>query len=71
MGPGITVIPSSTLTVKHQNKRLAVVNSSEPVSQRRTGMARRKGFTRPAALDALRDVVQSLKIPGLIPVKSS
>jgi LysR family hydrogen peroxide-inducible transcriptional activator len=70
-GLGITVMPSSALTAKHQNKRLAVLNFAEPVPQRRIGLAWRKGFTRPAALEVIRDAVQSLKIPGLISVKSS
>jgi LysR family hydrogen peroxide-inducible transcriptional activator len=70
-GLGITVMPSSAVTAKHQNKRLAVVNFAEPVPQRRIGLAWRKGFTRPAALDVLHDAVQTLKIPGLTPVTSS
>jgi LysR family hydrogen peroxide-inducible transcriptional activator len=70
-GLGITVMPGSALTAKHQNRRLAVVSFAEPVPQRRIGLAWRKGFTRPAALKVLRDAVQSLKIPGLTPVPSS
>jgi LysR family hydrogen peroxide-inducible transcriptional activator len=70
-GLGVTVMPCSALTAKHQNKRLAIVNFSEPVPQRRIGMAWRKGFTRPAALQLIRDAVHALKIPGLVPVKAS
>ena len=69
-GLGITVMPCSALTAKHRNKRLAIVNFIEPVPQRRVGLAWRKGFTRPAALQVIREAVQALKIPGLVPVKS-
>lgn len=70
-GLGITVMPGSALTTKHQNKRLAVLNFAEPVPQRRIGLAWRRGFTRPAVLEVIRDAVQSLKIQGLVPVTSS
>ena len=70
-GLGVTVMPCSALTAKHQNKRLAIVNFTEPVPQRRIGLAWRKGFTRPAALQVIRDAVHALKIPGLVPVKAS
>ena len=46
------------------------MNFIEPVPQRRVGLAWRKGFTRPAALQVIREAVQALKIPGLVPVKS-
>lgn len=68
-GLGITVLPSSALTAKHHNKRLAVVPFTDPVPQRRIGLAWRKGFSRPAALEAITDAVRSLKIAGLIPLK--
>lgn len=68
-GLGITVLPCSALTAKHRHKRLAVVPIADPVPQRRIGLAWRKGFPRPAAIDAIADAVQSLKIAGLVPLK--
>lgn len=68
-GLGITVLPCSALTAKHQNKRLAIVPFTDPVPQRRIGLAWRKGFPRPAVIEAMTDVVQSLKIPGLAPIQ--
>lgn len=64
-GLGVTVLPCSALTAKHHNKRLAIVNFAEPAPQRRIGLAWRKGFTRPATIEAITDAVRSLKIPGL------
>jgi LysR family hydrogen peroxide-inducible transcriptional activator len=67
-GLGITVLPCSALTAKHHNKRLAVVPFTDPVPQRRIGLAWRTGFPRPAAIEAVTDAVQSLKIAGLTPL---
>lgn len=68
-GLGITVLPCSALTAKHHNKRLALVPFTDPVPQRRVGLAWRKGFPRPAAIEAIADAVRSLKIAGLRPLK--
>lgn len=68
-GLGITVLPCSALTAKHHHKRLAVVPFTDPVPQRRIGLAWRKGFPRPAAIEAIADAVQSLKIVGLASLK--
>lgn len=64
-GLGITVLPCSALTSKHQHKRLATVAFADPVPERQIGLAWRKGFARPQALDALAETVRRLKIPGL------
>lgn len=68
-GLGITVLPCSALTSKHHSKRLAVVPFAGPIPQRRIGLGWRKGFTRPAALEAIAEAVQCIKIPGLIPLR--
>ncbi len=64
-GLGITVLPCSALTSKHRHKRLATVGFADPVPERQIGLAWRKGFTRPRALDVLAETVRRLKIPGL------
>lgn len=67
-GLGITVMPCSALTPKHQNKRLIVIDMAKPVPGRRIGLAWRRGFTRPQVIDAVRQAVHALKVPGLIMV---
>ncbi len=70
-GLGITVLPCSALTQKHQNKRLVTVKFAEPVPERTIGLAWRKGFARPAALTALRESVRRVKVPGLEMIEDS
>ena len=69
-GLGITVLPCSALTSKHENKRLVTIDLAKPVPGRRIALAWRRGFTRPRAVDAVSDAVQALKIPGLKHVAS-
>ena len=64
-GLGITVLPCSALTSKHQHKRLATIPFADPVPERQIGLAWRRGFTRPQVIDVVCDAVRSLKIPGL------
>ncbi|BCA54605.1 oxidative stress regulatory protein [Nitrospira sp. KM1] len=70
-GLGITVMPTSALTAKYQHKRLVAVPFIKPVPQRRIGLAWRRGFTRPAALEVIRHAMRTLKIPALTPISSS
>jgi LysR family hydrogen peroxide-inducible transcriptional activator len=62
---GIAVLPCSALTPKHQNKRLVSLKFAEPVPKRTIGLAWRKGFSRPLALQALIEAVQKVKITDL------
>ena len=64
-GLGITVLPCSALTAKHQNKRLAAVPFAKPIPERRIGLAWRKGFTRPEAITVIQDSIRALRIPEL------
>ena len=64
-GLGITVLPCSALTPKHQNKRLIAIKLADPVPGRRIGLAWRRGFTRPQVIDVIRGAVHALKVPGL------
>ena len=61
-GLGITVLPCSALTPKHQNKRLVSLKFAEPVPERTIGLAWRKGFSRPVALRSLIEAVQKVHI---------
>lgn len=69
-GLGITVLPCSALTAKHHHKRLATIPFTDPVPERQIGLAWRKGFTRPAALEVIGEAVRSLKIRELEMVKA-
>lgn len=64
-GLGITVLPSSALTPKYENKRLITIEMAKPVPSRRIGLAWRRGFTRPQVIDVIRNAVHALNIPGL------
>ncbi len=64
-GLGITVLPCSALTPKHQNKRLVAVKFAEPIPERTVGLAWRKSFARPVALKVIRESVQMVKVPEL------
>jgi LysR family transcriptional regulator, hydrogen peroxide-inducible genes activator len=64
-GLGVTVLPCSALTKKHDNKRLVALPLSKPVPGRRIGLAWRRGFTRPDVIEVIRKSVQSLKIADL------
>lgn len=64
-GFGITVMPCSALTPKHQNKRLIAIKLADPVPGRRIGLAWRRGFTRPQVIDVIRGAVHALRVPGL------
>ena len=69
-GLGITVMPCSAVTAKHQNKRLAVLEFMKPVPERRIALAWRKGFTRPAVIPVIQGAVGALKLPGLMAIAS-
>ena len=64
-GLGITVLPCSALTKKHDNKRLVTLSLMKPVPGRRIGLAWRRGFTRPRVIDVIQKAVQGLKIADL------
>lgn len=64
-GLGITVMPSSALTPKYQNKRLIAIKLADPEPGRRIGLAWRRGFTRPQVIDVIRSAVHALKVPSL------
>lgn len=69
-GLGITVLPASAVTAKHQNKRLAVLDFMKPVPERRIALAWRKGFARPAVIPVIHEAVGAVKIPGLTAIGS-
>ena len=70
-GLGITVMPSSAVTAKHQNKRLAILEFSKPVPERRIALAWRRGFARPAVIAVIQEAVGALKISGLVAIATA
>lgn len=64
-GLGITVLPASALTLKHESNRLIAIEMARPVPGRRIGLAWRRGFTRPRVIDVVQEAVHALNIPGL------
>lgn len=56
-GTGITVLPSSSKQKSSKNSLVKMIPFSEPKPQRRVALAWRKGFTRPEAIEVLRDEI--------------
>lgn len=65
---GITVLPGTSVSTRH-NKLLAVRPFVNPVPTRRVALAWRKSFTRPEAIQAIRQAILSSDVPGIHPVK--
>jgi LysR family transcriptional regulator, hydrogen peroxide-inducible genes activator len=70
-GLGVSVLPARALTPKHQNKLLRVVPFDNPAPSRRIALAWRKSFPRPAAIEALRQAIQSVNAKGIGVVEKS
>lgn len=64
-GAGITVLPSSSLNPKTRNNLLTTVPFDNPVPHRRVALAWRKSFTRPEAIQALREEILQCKLQGV------
>ena len=62
-GLGISVLPATALTRRHANPLIRTVEFSAPRPVRRIALVSRRGFHRPAALDALVAAVRSLDLP--------
>ncbi|MEQ6340155.1 MAG: LysR substrate-binding domain-containing protein [Gammaproteobacteria bacterium] len=66
-GVGITVLPGTSVSTRH-NKLLAVRPFVKPVPTRRVALAWRKSFTRPEAIQAIRQAILSSDLPGIRPI---
>jgi LysR family hydrogen peroxide-inducible transcriptional activator len=62
-GLGVTVLPATALTARHASSLLKSVEFSAPRPARRIGLAARRGFHRPAALEKLAAAVRGLPLP--------
>lgn len=64
-GVGITVMPSSSNRPANPNPLLTMIPFKKPAPTRRVALAWRKSFTRPEAIEALRQQILKCKIPGV------
>jgi LysR family transcriptional regulator, hydrogen peroxide-inducible genes activator len=68
-GIGITVLPVSSVPEKPSKRDLLrYVPFAKPVPDRRVVIAWRKSFTRPEAIEALRQAVLACELPGTTPL---
>jgi len=68
-GVGITVLPSSSNIQSNQNPLLKMIAFKQPGPYRTVALAWRKSFTRPEAIDALRNEILQCKLPGVTMLK--
>ena len=64
-GLGIAILPGSAVTSRFQGKFLKALAFAEPIPEQQIGLAWRKGFTRPGALQVICKSIKFLKIPEL------
>lgn len=64
-GAGVTVLPSSSYNQATRNPLLAMIPFAKPAPMRRVALAWRKSFTRPEAVEALRQEILQCKLNGV------
>jgi len=64
-GTGITVLPSSSNTYSSNNPLIKMIPFAEPAPSRRVALAWRKGFTRPQAIQVLREAILDCELNGV------
>jgi len=64
-GTGITVLPSSSNQHTQPNPLINMISFTEPAPSRRVALAWRKGFTRPEAIEALRQEILKCTLNGV------
>ena len=64
-GLGITVLPRSAISPRHNSPLLKVIPFKAPAPSRRVALAWRKSFARRPAMDALAAAIRTLQIPGI------
>ncbi len=64
-GLGITVLPRSAISPRHNSPLLKVISFKAPAPSRRVALAWRKSFARRPAMDALAAAIRTLQIPGI------
>lgn len=64
-GTGITVLPSSSRQKATNNPLIKMIPFIEPAPKRRVALAWRKGFTRPEAIEVLRQEILECSLSGV------
>ncbi len=64
-GTGITVLPSSSNQKSMYNNLISMIPFREPAPRRRVALAWRKGFTRPEAIEVLRQEILKCPLSGV------
>ena len=64
-GTGITVLPSSSKLKSTNTPLIEMIPFTEPTPQRRVALAWRKGFTRPEAIEVLRQEILKCSLNGV------
>ncbi len=64
-GTGITVLPSSSKPKATNNPLIKMIPFIKPAPQRRVALAWRKGFTRPEAIEVLRQEILKCSLSGV------
>jgi len=62
-GLGISVLPATALTPRHNSPLVKSIEFSAPCPVRRVALASRRGFHRPAALEKLVGAIRGLQLP--------
>jgi len=65
-GTGITVLPSSSNQKSTDSSLIKMIPFNEPSPKRRVALAWRKGFTRPEAIEVLRQAILKCSLNGVI-----
>jgi len=69
-GTGITVLPSSSKQKATNNPLIKMIPFIEPAPKRRVALAWRKGFTRPEAIEVLRQEILKCSLSGVTMIKT-
>lgn len=64
-GTGITVLPSSSSQNNNQHSLIKMIPFNKPAPTRRVALAWRKGFTRPEAIEMLRQQILKCELSGV------
>ena len=62
-GVGVTVLPSSSVNPASATELIRIVPFARPVPSRRVGLAWRRSFPRPEAIEALRKSILATNLP--------
>ncbi len=65
-GTGITVLPSSSSQKSTDSSLIKMIPFNEPSPKRRVALAWRKGFTRPEAIEVLRQAILKCTLNGVV-----